>query len=142
MGDINRTYTIRDFIIHPWLFELYDEIELSLKKVFESGGFDSANGPHFDAQVESKGTRAQHDLNGQYSLNMESIRNMIAWRDRDVERLEHDRDRRLEEIEKAKQDYAFYKQKYDNLLSSKKPKKEVQTHGKSYQRPIVQGQSA
>ena len=122
MGDENRTYTISDFIIPPKLLGLYAEIDSSLQRIFEKGNLDAANGALFDGSIETASTIAQLDLNEQYALQPTRIAKMVAWRERDVKELEHQRERRLAEIEKAKKEYAFYKEKYDNLVSSKASK--------------------
>jgi len=123
MGDTNRTYTISDFIIPQKLFGLYGDIDRSLQQIFETGALDAENKTLFDGSIETASTIAQLDLNEQYALQPTRIAKMVAWRERDVKELEHQRERRLAEIEKAKKEYDYYKEKHDSLVNAKKSKK-------------------
>jgi len=120
MGDTNRTWTINDFVIHPKLTGLYDEIDRTLLRIFERGSLDAANGNLFDASIDAASTIAQNDLNEQYDLRPEGILKMVSWRERDVSELRHQLERRRENIEKAQKELEEYRQRYESLNPAKK----------------------
>lgn len=84
LGDNNTNWVIPDFMIHPKLLGLYDEIDSILSDIFSHGSLDANNSKFLDGFINSTMSVALQELNGQNSLTPTRIEKMVAWRERDI----------------------------------------------------------
>ena len=115
LGDTNRTWTISDFVIHPKLIGLYEEIDRSLQRIFERGSLDPENGNLFDGSIDAAEAVTLNDLNGQYALRPEGINKMVSWRERDVSELRSKAEKHQNNIDQALEELKRYKTRLDML---------------------------
>ena len=120
LGDDDRTWTINDFVIHPKLTGLYEEIDRSLQRIFEKGSLDAANGNLFDGSIDAASVIAQNALEQQNDLRPEGIYKMLAWRERDVSELQYQLKIRRDNIARAQNELEHYRERLDSLNLKRK----------------------
>lgn len=88
LGDNQKFYSIADYEMDPVLTSMYLEIDAFVARIADTGQFDAGNANAFDSDIDSACQSAIMSLNDQYSIRKAGIDKMVAWRARDVKKLQ------------------------------------------------------